>query len=125
MFQYPCWGDTGSCCSLKVHDSKTDHETYLVDVICSIGRNEKNIASKANKGVGAISQIFAMLSQVTLGHFYFETALVMRDSMLISKLVASSEVWYNITKTEYQKLENIDETFVKCSVICTKIKFVH
>ena len=94
-------GDTGNCCSLKVHDSmmkKTDHETYLGDVICSSGRNEKNIASKANKGVGAISQIFAMLSQVTLGHFYFETALVMRDSMLISKLVASSEVWYNITK---------------------------
>ena len=109
-------GDTGNCCSLKVHDSmmkKTDHETYLGDVICSSGRNEKNIASKVNKGVGAISQIFAMLSQVTLGHYYFETALVMRDSMLISKLVASSEVWYNITKTEYQKLENIDETFTR------------
>ena len=109
-------GDTGNCCSLKVHDSmmkKTDHETYLGDVICSSGRNEKNIASKANKGVGAISQIFAMLNQVTLGQFYFETALVMRDSMLISKLVASSEVWYNITKTEYQKLENIDETFTR------------
>ena len=105
-------GDTGSCCSLKVHDSlmkKSNHETYLGDVICNSGSNEKNITSKANKGVGAISQIFSMLSQVSLGHFYFETALVMRDSMLISKLVASSEVWYNITKTEYQKLENIDE----------------
>ena len=109
-------GDTGSCCSLKVHDSlmkKSNHETYLGDVICNSGSNEKNITSKANKGVGAISQIFSMLSQVSLGHFYFETALVMRDSMLISKLVASSEVWYNITKTEYQKLENIDETFTR------------
>ena len=72
---------------------KSNHETYLGDVICNSGSNEKNITSKANKGVGTISQIFSMLSQVSLGHFYFETALVMRDSMLISKLVASSEVW--------------------------------
>ena len=33
--------------------------------------------------------------------------------MLVSKLVASSEVWYDITKTEYQKLESIDETWLR------------
>ena len=104
------------CCSKKVHNSimKTaEHETYLGDVICSSGKNERNISNKANCGVGAISQIFAMLSQVSLGHFYFEIALIMRDSMLVSKLVASSEVWYDITKTEYQKLESIDETWLR------------
>ena len=73
-----------------------EHETYLGDVICSSGKSEKNISigyvlfilstaywilsNKANYGVGAISQIFSMLSQVSLGHFYFEIALIMRDS---------------------------------------------
>ena len=46
-----------------------EHETYLGDVICSSGKNEENISNKANYGVGAISQIFSMLSQVSLGHF--------------------------------------------------------
>ena len=36
----------------------------------------------------------------------------MRDSMLISKLVSSSEVWYNVTKEQYRKLEEIDEMFL-------------
>lgn len=54
-----------------------------------------------------------MVSQVSLGHFYFEIALMLRDAILVSKLVASSEVWYNITKQEYKKLENIDEMFMR------------
>ena len=104
------------CCNLKVHNStmkKKDYETYLGDIICSSGKNEKNIANKCNKGVGAVSQIFAMVSQVSLGHYYFDVALIMRSTILISKLVSSSETWYNVTKPEYQKLESIDEMFVR------------
>ena len=83
------------------------------DVVCSSGRNEKNILSKVNKGVGAVSQIFAMLSQISLGHYFYEIALILRDSMLVSKLVSSSEIWYNVTKQEYQKLKTIDEMFYR------------
>ena len=53
-----------------------------------------------------------MLEQISLGHYYFEIGLVMRDSMLISKLVSSSEVWYNVTKEQYRKLEEIGEMFL-------------
>ena len=104
------------CCILKVHDSvmmKKDHETYLGDVISSNGKNDKNILNKTNQGVGSVSQIFSMLSQVSLGHFYFEIALIMRDSMLVSKLVSSSEVLYDVTKQEYKKLESVDEMFYR------------
>ena len=54
-----------------------------------------------------------MLSQVSLGHYYFEIALVMRDAMLVSKLVSSSEALYGVKKQEYKKLENIDEMFLR------------
>ena len=53
--------------------------------------------------------MISTLSRVTLGYFHFEIALVFRDSMLISKLVSSSESWYNITEEQYRKLEEIDE----------------
>ena len=108
--------NSDDCCTLKVHDyimKKKEHETYLGDVISSSGKNDKNIEHKANQGVGGVSQFFSMLHQVSLGHFYFEIGLVLRDSILVSKLVSSSESWYNITKQEYKKLESIDEMFYR------------
>ena len=105
------------CCEgLKVHDdkiTKKQYETYLGDVICSSGSNRKNIEKRTNCGVGAVSQILSTLSQVSLGHFHYEIALIFRDSMLVSKLVFSSEVWYNVKNEQYSKLEEIDEMFMR------------
>ena len=105
------------CCQgLKVHEgdiNQKDHETYLGDVLCSSGSNNRNIQNRTNRGVGAVSEIISTLSQVSLGHFHFEMALIFRDSSLISKLVYSSEVWYNITNNQYTKLEEIDEMFMR------------
>ena len=64
---------------------------------------------RCNSGIGAVSQILSILNRVSLGHFYYEMALVFRDTMLVSKLVSSSEAWYNITDEQYSKLEEIDE----------------
>ena len=63
--------------------------------------------------MGAVSQIFSILSQISLGHYFYEIALILIDTTLVSKLVSSSEVWYNITKSEYQKLESIDEMLLR------------
>ena len=38
---------------------------------------------------------------------------MLRDAILVSKLVASSEIWYNISKQDYKKLENVDEMFLR------------
>ena len=62
---------------------------------------------------GAVSEILSTLSQVSLGHFYFEIALIFRDSLLISKMVYSSEIWYNISNNEYKRLEEIDEMYMR------------
>ena len=37
----------------------------------------------------------------------------MRDAMLVSKLVSSSEALYGVKKQEYKKLENVDEMFIR------------
>ena len=105
-----------TCCNLKVHSSmmnKKDHEVYLGEVICSSGKNDKNIANKVNQGVGAVSQIFSSLNEISLGHYHYEIAFIMRDTILVSKMVSSSESWYNVSKQDYQKLENVDEMFFR------------
>ena len=54
----------------------------------------------------------SMLAQISLGHYHFEIALVLRESMLVSKLVSSAETWYNVTKNQYRKLEEVDEMYL-------------
>jgi hypothetical protein len=102
--------------NLKVHEKKMiqkEFETYLGDIICATGSNKKNIENRTNRGIGAVSEILSTLSQVSLGHFYFEIALIFRDSLLISKMVYSSEIWYNISNNDYKRLEEIDEMYMR------------
>ena len=76
--------------------NKKDHEVYLGEVICSSGKNDKNIANKVNQGVGAVSQVFSSLNEISLGHYHYEIAFIMRDTILVSKMVSSSESWYKV-----------------------------
>ena len=53
------------------------------------------------------------MNLVSLGHFYFEIALILREAILISKLVFNSEVWYNVSNKQIEKLEQIDEIYLR------------
>ena len=57
--------------------------------------------------------MISTLNRVALGHFHFQIALIFRDSMLISKLLSSSETWYNVTDDQFRKLEEIYEMYLK------------
>ena len=100
----------------KVHNQPMNvknYETCLGDVICNSGTNDKNIDNRRNQGLAAISQIVSMLNLISLGHCYFEISLILRDSILISKLTFNSEIWYNLTKVQINKLEQIDEMYMR------------
>ena len=104
------------CQDLKVHKdvmNKKQFETYLGDVVSNDATNDLNVEKRRNNGIGAVSQIMSTVSQVMLGHYHFEVALIMHDAILISKMIYSSEIWYNITKQQYSKLETIDEMFMR------------
>jgi hypothetical protein len=108
--------NNNECVNQKVHSEDinvSDYETYLGDIVCNTGSNEKNVVNRYNKGVGAISQMNSMLNRMSLGHYYFEIGLVMRDTMLVSKLVYNSEVWYNVSDDQISKLEQIDEMWMR------------
>ena len=71
------------CPSLNVHGKimKTvDYDKYLGDIISSDSSNTKNIESKVSKAIGIISQIMALLNEVSLGSHYFKIALMLREA---------------------------------------------
>ena len=45
-----------------------------------------------DKGLGIVNQIMGLLKEVNFGHFYFEMALLFRNSMLINGMLCSIEV---------------------------------
>ena len=101
---------------VKVHDhvmKVKSYETYLGDIICNSDNNDRNIDHRRNQGLAAVSEVTSMLDRVSLGHFHFEISLILRDSILISKLVFNSEIWYNLTNQQLVKLEQIDEMFLR------------
>ena len=87
---------------------ETENEKYLGDVISKDGRNLKNIQARVNKGVGIVKKILTMLDGIPFGKFYFEAAVILRNSLLVSSMLFNSEAWYNITKAEMELLETVD-----------------
>ena len=82
---------------------EVSHEKYLGDIISSDGRNTKNIAARTNRGTGVVNQIMSMLEDICFGKFYFQVAMVFRNSLLISSLLTNAEAWYNITSGEIEE----------------------
>ena len=73
-------------------------DTYLGDVISSDGRNTLNLKKIVSKGLGIISQIVNLLSVINLGEYYFETVILLRETMFINGILTNSEIWYSITQ---------------------------
>ena len=86
-----------------------ESEKYLGDIISHDGSNTKNIQNRQNKGHGAYTQIIQILESIYFGKYYFQAAVTLRNSLLISSMLFNSEAWYNVTTVELEKLEKIDE----------------
>ena len=74
-------GNTGpragnaKCVYLEVQDSEmrdAEQEKYVGDVISNTGSNDANVSRRKSIGVGALSTIFAILHEVSLGYQYIE-----------------------------------------------------
>ena len=104
------------CLELKVHGKEmklTENEKYLGDKLSSDGKNELNIEDRCNKGLGIKTQALGLLKEISLGNNYFEIGLMLRDSNLINGMLFNSEAWYNLTKSQVEKLEKIDELYLR------------
>ena len=104
------------CPELKVHGSTMESvssDTYLGDIISSNGSNTENIKARISRGNGIISKIRNILDSVSLGAHYFKIALLLRESLLLSSMLSSSESWYDLSTGEIEQLESVDITFLR------------
>ena len=47
------------------------------------------------------------------GQYYFKSAVIMRESLLVNGILFNSEVWYNLNENEIRELEEVDETLLR------------
>ena len=73
------------------------------------GRQDKNILSRRNRGLGKIYEIMQILKLLFFGKYYFELALILRSSLLLSYLLFNSEAWVNLTEKNIRGLEQTDD----------------
>ena len=90
-----------------------ESDKYVGDIVSKDGTNTKNIKSRIGRGIGAISNIMNILKEVSLGNFYYEMAILMRQSIFLSSVLLNSETWINLTKNDINDLERLDETLLR------------
>ena len=90
-----------------------EKEKYLGDIISVTGKNLENILMRKDKSKGIIKQVMSILEEICFGPFYFEVALILRDSLFLSSILVNSEAWYDVTEAEVEILEQADEGLLR------------
>ena len=95
-----------------------EEQLYLGDLISADGRQDKNIDRRKKKGIGIIIQIMDILKTTYFGKYYFEAALILRSSLLLSSILLNSEAWINLSNKNIRALEQIDEMLLNKILSC-------
>ena len=95
-------------------------EKYLGDIISADGKNLKNIQSRVNKGKGISRKIVNILEAIPFGRLYFQVAVLLRNTLLVSSLLCNSEAWFGLTNKELDLLETVDVIFLRNILMAPK-----
>ena len=79
------------CFTGKVDIEETDNEKYLGDIISKDGKNMKNVKARVSKGTGIVNKMMTMLEGIPFGKYYFQVAIMLRNSLLVSSVLCNSE----------------------------------
>ena len=115
-FQMHVGKPSPGCPSLSVHKNEmltASHEKYLGQKISSNGRLDNDITDRYNKGLGIVNEILGILKEVSFGYHYFPTAMLFRNSKLVSSILCSIETVYGITAVHMEQLEQCDRLLLK------------
>ena len=95
-------------------------EKYLGDIISTDGKNIKNIKARVNKGKGISRKILSILEGIPFGRLYYQVAVLLRNSLLVSSLLCNSEAWFGLTDKELNLLESVDIAFLRSILMAPK-----
>ena len=97
-----------------------DNQKYLGDVISANGSHARNIQQRCNRGLGIITEIMSILDSTYFGKYYFETAIILRESLFLSSLLLNSEAWVGYSDKDIRELEKCDEFLLSKILGCDK-----
>ena len=100
-------------CIGKEKIQESNEEKYLGDIISKDGKNLKNIKARVAKGKGIVKKICSILEDVPFGRLFFEVALILRNTLLVSTVLCNSEAWFNLSKAELNLLESVDTMLLR------------
>ena len=63
--------------------------------------------------MGLVGEIIEILDSLKIGYLYFETAMLLRNAILINGMINSVEIWYNLTNNEVNELEIVDRILLQ------------
>ena len=69
---------------------------YLGDILNEDGNIDDTVLARKDRSIGRISQIMSILDSISLGMFYMDISLILRESMLLNGILPNTEVWYNL-----------------------------
>ena len=84
-------------------------QLYLGDLISADGSHTNNIQLRSNKGLGVINQIMQILEATYYGKYFFEVAIILRESLFLSSMLLNSEAWVNYAPKYVRIMEQCDE----------------
>ena len=61
-----------------------------------------------------------MLEKMPGGVFHFEIAEILRNALLISSILSNSEVWYGVTQSDMDQLEQVNEMWLRNLFLCSR-----
>ena len=93
-------------------------QTYLGDLISADGTHTQKVKERSNKGLGVINQIMNILQSTYFGKFFFEVAMILRESLFLSSLLLNSEAWVNYSDKDVRILEKCDEMLLTRVLDC-------
>ena len=65
------------------------------------------VQNRVSKGIGLISQIMNILETISVGKNYFQIAFTLGEAIFLNDILTQVEIWYGLTKTEIEDLENV------------------
>ena len=74
--------------------------------------------ARKGKGLGIINEIMNILETIFFGKYYFEVALILRSSLLLSSILLNSEAWVNLSEKDIKILEQTDEILLNKILEC-------
>ena len=105
-------GKHTACPKLMVHSEEmltSSSEKYLGDILVNTGKIDENLKARQSKGVGIVNQIMGLLKEISFGSYFFQMALVFRNSQLINGTLFNMEALHGVNKKHLDVIEESDK----------------